>query len=179
MIKYIVKQFVNETIAAANGKWYAFPVVDSTWDLNKLAEHMATHNSGFSKAMCLGVMTAMVGCIKEQLLDGKNVKIDDLAIFSVGIHNQKGAETAEAFSTSNNIAGVKLRARSTGDLSSANLNLAASLKKVSTVIAGPGSNTGNDTTGGTSSGGSTPSEGDSTPSEGDVTPPAGNDGDDD
>ena len=30
----------------------------------------------------------MVNCIKELLMDGKNVKIDDLGIFSVGIRSK-------------------------------------------------------------------------------------------
>ena len=31
----------------------------------------------------------MVSCTKELILDGKNVKMDDLAIFSVGIVSKK------------------------------------------------------------------------------------------
>lgn len=45
-------------------------------------------------------------------MDGKNVKIDDLGIFSVGIRS-KGAVTPEDFSTQGNIIGVRLRARAT------------------------------------------------------------------
>ena len=48
----------------------------------------------------------MVNCIKELLMDGKNVKIDDLGIFSVGIRS-KGAVTPEDFSTQGNIIGVR------------------------------------------------------------------------
>ena len=32
----------------------------------------------------------MISCTKELILDGKNVKLDDLAIFSVGIVSRKG-----------------------------------------------------------------------------------------
>ena len=46
----------------------------------------------------------MVGCVKELMLEGKNVKIDDLAIFSIGIKNVKGgAATEEDFSVASNI----------------------------------------------------------------------------
>lgn len=114
------------------GKWFAYPVADETVDLAALAHHMEEHNTGFSEAMCLGMMTGMVKCIKEMLLQGKNVKIDNLAIFSVGIKNKEGADSEEAFNAATNIAGVKLRARATGTLNSANLNSAASVRKANT-----------------------------------------------
>lgn len=152
MIKYVLKQNHNEK-SAAYGKYYAFPVVEETMDLEDLARHMEEHNTGFSEAMCVGVMKAMVKCIKEQLLAGKNVKIDNLAIFSCGIKNREGAITPEEFTVANNISGVKLRARATGTLSNANLNLAASIKKASTVVGGSTGGDGNTPNGGGSNGG--------------------------
>ena len=137
MIKYTLKQNTNKQ-TAAYGKWYARPIVEETMNLAQLAQHMEEHNSGFSEAMCVGVLKAMVKCIKEQLLAGKNVKIDDLAIFSCGIVNREGAATPEEFSAQNNIEGVRLRARATGTLSRANLNLAASLKRSGATAAGQG-----------------------------------------
>ncbi len=128
MIRYLLRQNSNE-MSSAFGKYYAYPVVEETMDLQALAAHMEEHNTGFSEAMCVGVMKAMVKCIKEMLLAGKNVKIDNLAIFSVGIRNKQGAVSPETFTVANNIDGVKLRARATGTLSNANLNLAASLKR--------------------------------------------------
>ena len=136
MIKYITRQY-NNPKSEYNGKYYAYPVVDETLNLDDMAKHMAEHNAGFSEAMCTGVLKALVKCTKEQLLAGKNVKIDDLAIFSIGIiNNLGGAMSAKEFTTTNNIKGVKLRARSTGELSSVNLNLAASLKKATVVVNG-------------------------------------------
>lgn len=143
MIKYVLKQNKNKK-SLAFGKWYAFPVVEETMDLAELAKHMEEHNTGFTEAMCLGMMTAMVKCIKEQLLAGKNVKIDNLAIFSVGIRNKEGAKTEAEFTAANNIASVKLRARATGTLSNANLNTSASVRRASNVVvSGSGSGTGN------------------------------------
>lgn len=156
MIKFTVKANKNEK-SSAYGKFYAFPVVEETMNLQQLAAHMEEHNTGFSSAMCVGVMTAMVKCIKEQLLAGKNVKIDNLAIFSCGIRNKCGAESEETFTVANNISGVKLRARATGTLSNSQLNLSATLKKASVVVSG---------TGGSSSGGGNPSGGSDNPSGG-------------
>lgn len=135
MIKYVLKQN-NNAQSAAFGKFYAYPVVEETMDLEALCHHMEEHNTGFSEAMCVGVLKAMVKCIKEQLLAGKNVKIDNLAIFSVGIRNRTGAASEEEFSVTSNISGVKLRARATGSLSNSNLNLEATLKKATSIVGG-------------------------------------------
>ena len=144
MIRYSLRQNSNE-MSSAFGKYYAYPVVEETMDLQALAAHMEEHNTGFSEAMCVGVMKAMVKCIKEMLLAGKNVKIDNLAIFSVGIRNKQGAVSPEMFTVANNIDGVKLRARATGTLSNANLNLAASLKRAVSYPNGSNPSGGNTT----------------------------------
>ena len=144
MIRYLLRQNSNE-MSSAFGKYYAYPVVEETMDLQALAAHMEEHNTGFSEAMCVGVMKAMVKCIKEMLLAGKNVKIDNLAIFSVGIRNKQGAVSPEMFTVANNIDGVKLRARATGTLSNANLNLAASLKRAVSYPNGSNPSGGNTT----------------------------------
>ena len=157
MIKYVLKQNKNKK-SLAYLKWYAFPVVEETMDLAELAKHMEEHNTGFTEAMCLGMMTAMVKCIKEQLLAGKNVKIDNLAIFSVGIRNKEGAKTEAEFTAANNIAGVKLRARATGTLSNANLNSSASVKKASIVSSASTSEGGNTPSGGNSQTGDSSSD---------------------
>ena len=128
MILYILRQNKNQS-SLAYGKFFAFPVIEETVTLEGLAEHMSNHNTPFSKGAIKGMLTDMVNCIKELLLEGKNVKIDDLAIFSLGIRNAGGALKAEDFTVSKNIKGVKLRARATGELIAKNLNLEATLKK--------------------------------------------------
>lgn len=132
MILYVLRQNNNEK-SSAYGKYFAFPVIEETLDLENLAEHMANHNTPFSKGAIKGILTDMVSCIKELLLEGKNVKIADLAIFSLGIKNNGGSETEEDFSVSKHIKGVKLRARATGDLTTTSLNLEATLKKATAV----------------------------------------------
>ena len=158
MIKYILKQNKNKK-SSAFGKYYAYPVVEETMDLAALAKHMEQHNSGFSEAMCLGVLKSMVKGIKEQILAGKNVKIDDLAIFSCGIKNREGSAKEEDFSAANNIANVKLRARATGDLRNSSLTLDATVRRASMVVASlaaGGAQSGNTHAGGGSTaGGST------------------------
>ena len=138
MIKYILKKYMNPRSSIFR-KWLAYPVIDETLDLAALAKHMANHSSPYSEGVIYGVLKDMVKCIKEQLLEGKNVKIDDLAIFSVGIKNSKGgADSEEVFNVTKHISSVKLRARATGELIAKNLNLDASLRKASATTASQG-----------------------------------------
>ena len=164
MVRYILQQ-IKITSHKCFGKWFAKNVVEETINLDALAEHMSNHNSPYSKGVIKGLLTDMISCIKELLLEGKNVKIDDLAIFSLGIKNKLMANTEEEFTVSKNIEGVKLKARATGELMSKTLNLEATLKKA-TFINGkltPASNSGSD------NGGSNPSQGSGkdTPTTGD------------
>ena len=128
MVRYILKQ-IKIASSRAYGKWFAKNVVEETIDLDGLAEHMSNHNSPYSKGVIKGLLTDMIGCIKALLLEGKNVKIDDLAIFSLGIKNKLAANSEDEFTVSKNVEGVKLRARATGELMSKTLNLEATLKK--------------------------------------------------
>ena len=71
MIRYVLKQNKNED-ANIFGKWFAYPVIEETLNIDALSEHMSNHNSPFSKGVIKGLLTDMVNCIKEQLLEGKN-----------------------------------------------------------------------------------------------------------
>lgn len=162
MVRYILQQ-IKITSHKCYGKWFAKNVVEETIDLDALAEHMSNHNSPYSKGVIKGLLTDMISCIKELLLEGKNVKIDDLAIFSLGIKNKAMADTEEDFTVSKNISGVKLKARATGELMSKSLNLDATLKKASYINgkltsaddAGTGTGTGPGPDTGTSTGSDT------------------------
>ena len=85
MILYTLKKYVNEKLSAANGKFFAYPVITQTYGLDELAEHMESHNTPFSKGAIKGMLTDMVSCVRELVLQGIAVKIPDLAIFSIGI----------------------------------------------------------------------------------------------
>ena len=129
MIRFMKFQNKNEKNQTAFGKWYARAVCDETVDIKGLAAHMASHNTPYSTGAIHGMLKDMVNCTKELLLDGKNVKIDDLAIFSVGIVSRKGAASAADFTLADNVKGLKLRARATGELSNAQINLEGQMKE--------------------------------------------------
>lgn len=114
MIEYDLKKNNNKKNEKAYGKYYAKPHISETVDLDELADHMHGHNSPFSAGTIKGILIDAVTHIKELLLMGKNVKLDNLAIFYISIKN---------------IEGVRMKARATGDFRSVNLNLDANLKK--------------------------------------------------
>ena len=84
MIRYVLKQCKNAK-QAIYGKLFAYPVIEETIDEEALSAHMASHNTPFSQGAIKGMLTDMVQCIHELLLEGKNVKLTNLAIFSIGM----------------------------------------------------------------------------------------------
>ena len=122
MIRIVLYQNTNQKIKEAYGKWFPRVVTEETIGLEELAEHMASHNTPYSKGAILGMLTDAATCTKELLLLGKNVKFADIAIFSLGLVVKEGALTKDDFSVAKNIAGLRLRARATGELKTKNLD---------------------------------------------------------
>ena len=161
MILYKLLKNTNEEMDKVFGKYYAYPVITKTVGIPDLAKQMAAYNTGFSEGQVKGILADLVKCVKENVLNGFAVKIDDLAIFTCGIVNKEGADEKSKFTVMGNIESVKLRARSTGELTRANLNKDASLldiEKLANIKLGdattptPSSPSGDDK-GGTSQGG--------------------------
>ena len=128
----------NKNIEKAYGKVYARPVVTQTIGISELAEHLCSHNTGFSAGATQGLLTDMVKCIRELVLQGIAVKIDNLAIFSLGIKPKKGADSEDDFSVAKNVEGVRLRARATGNFTRESLDINASLKNYDSFVKGAG-----------------------------------------
>ena len=157
MIQYVLKKNINEKMPNAYGKFFAYQVITQTYDIDQLVDHMASHNTPFSRGAIKGMITDMVACIRELVLRGIAVKIADLAILSIGIKNKAGAATEKEFTIAKNIEGLKMRARGTGDFSCLNLSLDGTLKKASALLGDgtttdtnpdTGKDTGKDTPGG-------------------------------
>ena len=114
------------------GKWFARAVtIGKTVNVDELAKHMSEHNTPYSKGAIKGVLTDMIGCIRELMLEGKAVKLDGLAIFSAGIKTKKkGAPTSEDFSTTKHIDSVYMRARATGEFTRQELTKAGNVTEL-------------------------------------------------
>ncbi len=170
MILYKLVKNNNKKFPGTYGKYYARPAVTATISIDQLAEHMSSHNTPFSAGAVRGILTDMVKCVKELVLSGYSVKIDDLAIFSIGIRPKKGADTKESFTVAKNIEGVKLRARATGKLTNSRLDLDATLKDAADILV----TSSTTKPGGTTGEGSNPSGGSgSNPSGGTGSNPSG------
>lgn len=130
MLLYKLQKNTNPELPKAYGKYFAFSVPTKTISDKELAHELSEHNTGFSEGQVRGLLADLVKIIKAQVMEGKAVKIEDLAIFSLGIVNKEGAESKKAFSVLKNVESVKLRARATGELTRSKLNLDASLKNI-------------------------------------------------
>ncbi len=126
MLRY-QKYQSNSTIEGVNGKWFIRIVATEQVDLAGLADHMAQHNSPYSKGQIVGILTDMVSCIKELLVDGKTVKIDDLAIFSLGVSCKPSDTALDA--TPDKVRRYTFNARGTGELSAEQRKKAIHMKE--------------------------------------------------
>ena len=100
--------------------WYAKSVQDRTIDFEDLVTHMSEHNSPYSRGVIHGVLTDMLDCVKELVLDGKSVRLGDLGLFSVGLKTT-GAKSRDRWSVSTHVQGVTLNVRNTKTWSNAEL----------------------------------------------------------
>ena len=95
----------NRRNSVYRGEWYGRAIHELV-EFDEFVKHMANHHCVFSEATIKGVLIEMETCLRELLLDGKAVRIDDLGIFRIGMKTSP-AETLADF-TVNNIEGVRL-----------------------------------------------------------------------
>ena len=104
--------------------------------IEKFAKHIATHGCVYSRADISAILYLAVDCMREQLLEGKKIRLGDLGDFSVSL-SSKGAETAEKFSAQN-ITGVNVNWECGSEfknlLADAEFNLVASRSAQAAVI---------------------------------------------
>ena len=75
--------------------------------IEKFAKHIANHGSVYSRADISAILYMTVDCMREQLLEGKKIRLGDLGDFSI-LLSSKGAEDADKF-TAQNITDVKVQ----------------------------------------------------------------------
>ena len=123
----------NNSYSQAYGKYYAFRDPKKTYSIDDLSAHMSQHNTPHSRGTIKGVLDDMVSCIRELVLEGNAVKIDNLAIFKASVENKGGWAKLEDVDLSiggkdDNIRAVRLHAQATGEFSKKELTGDASLK---------------------------------------------------
>lgn len=115
--KVVARKSPSEPDAALT--YYAKAVQDRMVEFEDFVSHMADHNSPYSRGVIMGVLTDMLSCLQELVLDGKSVRLGELGLFSIGITG-KTAATQKEWNT-NLIEGVKLNVRNTKTWSNAEL----------------------------------------------------------
>ena len=149
------------------GKLYARVSYKQAMTIQDMARHMAEHNTVFSEGSILGVLTDFVKCVREMVLMGNTVKIENLAIFKATVEanalevlydaEQDKVATAsigtlaEGQKTGAAVKTVKLLAQSTGDFTRDELKkdvkLAWTDKTKSEIAAAKGGNAGTESGG--------------------------------
>ena len=131
MIELYLSKVTESSESEQAGKLYARVSYKQTMTVQDMAQHMAEHNTAFSEGTITGILIDFVKCIREQVLNGNTVKIDNLAIFKATVEGNgletmydaasdkvasatignlgEGAKTGPAVKT------IKLLAQSTGD----------------------------------------------------------------
>ena len=93
MIKY--KKYQNKNShSTAFGKWYG-RAVHEMMDFDEFIAHMANHHCVFSEATIRGVLIETEVCLRELLLEGKAIRLDELGIFALGITTDGKAKSEE------------------------------------------------------------------------------------
>lgn len=95
----------NRSNSNHQGKWYG-RAVHQLVEFDEFVKHMANHHCVFSEATIRGVLIEAETCLRELLLDGKAVRLDDIGIFRIGLRTEP-ADTVQDF-TAENIKGVRL-----------------------------------------------------------------------
>ncbi len=134
-LKYRIYPMKDSRKPDEDAKFYARAVQDRTVDFEALVSHMAEHNSPYSRGVISGVLTDMLDCVKELVLDGKAVRLGDLGLFSVGLKSG-GALTVEDFKPATHIKGVNLNVRNTKTWSNTELRKLCTITELDEYKAG-------------------------------------------
>ena len=95
------------------------PVISGTISFDDFIAHLAKHRSPYSRGVIQGVLTDMLECLQELLLDGKSVKFGELGTFLLGVKSHMADKEADV--TPALVKSVKLRLINTKSWSNAEL----------------------------------------------------------
>ena len=131
MIELYLSKVSETSQSELAGKIYARVDYKQELSVQDMAQHMAEHNTAFSEGTITGILIDFVKCIREQVLMGNTVKINNLAIFKAtvegnGLDTLYDAQTDKVATatlgtlkdgdkTGPAVKVVKLLAQSTGD----------------------------------------------------------------
>ena len=143
MIELYLSKVTENSETEMAGKLYARVSYKETMNVQDMARHMAEHNTMFSEGSICGILIDFVKCVREMVLMGNTVKIDNLAIFKATVeanaletlYDAQADKTAtaslgtlkEGDKTGAAVKTIKLLAQSTGDFTREELKKDAKL----------------------------------------------------
>ena len=173
MIELYLSKVTESSETEQAGKYYARVSYKQTMGVQEMAHHMAEHNTMFSEGSITGILIDFVKCVREMVLMGNTVKIDNLAIFKATVeangletlydaeHDKVASATvgqlAEGQKTGAAVKVIKLLAQSTGDFTRDELKKDAKLAwtdKTKAEIAAAKGESGSTSNGGSEQSGS-------------------------
>ena len=194
MIELYLSKVTETSESEQAGKLYARVSYKQTLSVQDMAHHMAEHNTAFSEGLITGILIDFVKCVREQVLNGNTVKIDNLAIFKATVEanaletlydaqQDKVAQAAigtlkDGDKTGAAVKTIKLLAQSTGELTRDELKKDAKLawtdKTKAEIAAAKGETTGSTDSGNNgNTGGNTNDNVNPNPNQGDGDNPGG------
>ncbi len=99
MVNYSVVIRNNPHDPDAPKKAYGCSQYTEVMNIDRFAEHIATHGSVYSRADITAILMLAVDCMREQLLAGQKVQLGDLGSFYLTI-NGSGADSAADYNPS-------------------------------------------------------------------------------
>ena len=165
MIELYLSKVTETSESEQAGKLYARVDYKQSLSVQDMAHHMAEHNTAFSEGLITGILIDFVRCVREQVLNGNTVKIDNLAIFKATVeanaletlYDAQQDKVAQATigtlkdgdKTGAAVKTIKLLAQSTGELTRDELKKDAKLawtdKTKAEIAAAKGETTGGGT----------------------------------
>lgn len=100
MIDYSVYLQKNHLKPDAGERAYARPQIREVWNGDRFVQHLAEHNSVFSRGTVKGVVSDLCNCIVEQALNGNKVYLGELGCFSVSL-SCESADDMPSFTAAN------------------------------------------------------------------------------
>ncbi len=137
VVNYKVKAIKVAGDESGKKKYVAIATTKKTLDFDEFVTHIAEHHSPFSRGTIHGVLTDMLDCLQEKILNGESVRLGDLGIVSVGIDG-RSAESLEEWNVQQNVTGVHLLVRNTKSWSNSQLRTRCRLVEAGAYTAGEG-----------------------------------------
>ena len=100
MINYSTCMRGNPTDKDAAKKAYANAQYSQVMTLDKFCYHIASHGCVYSRADIQAILILAVDCLREQLLNGQQIQMGDLGVFSNSIRSL-GAHSMAEFTVEN------------------------------------------------------------------------------